>query len=154
MIHQLHRKNDEAASAYLQHLRADRPHNFTVCDADGWIYKRETKIARFVEHKPRGGRVQRTTAEILALQSEMIRRSVGISVLHPQSGVFIVYADPPFESAFAEWVDPWGMTVPRWESGPTWAANVPFSRELTGEDLRIFETGEAFPDGPQWDKAG
>jgi hypothetical protein len=46
------------------------------------------------------------------------------------------------------------MTVPRWESGPTWAANVPFSRELTGEDLRIFETGEAFPDGPQWDKAG
>jgi len=152
MIHQLHRKSNESASAYLQHLREDRPHTFTVCDSDGWIFKRATNIARYVEHKPRGGRLQRTTREILQLQQQLLLRAARVGTVHPQSGVFVVYADPPFTSAYVEWIDPFGCPVGTWDGhGPRWAGLVMLHREMEGEDLRVFETGEAFPDGPQPD---
>ncbi len=156
MIHQLRRKNNESASAYLQHLRDDRPHTFTVCDNDlsehgsGWIYKRETKIARYCEVKKRGDHVQSTTREVLQLQQQMLLRAANLRTVHPQSGVFVIYGDPPFTSAYCVWVDPYGYPVAPWDgSGPRWAGYVMLPRELTGEDLRIFEMGEVFPDGPQ-----
>jgi hypothetical protein len=139
LIHQTRRGKDESSSAYGQHVHEDHPKTFHWADVDGVLYKLDTGIMRIIEHKPIGQGISDSQRAILPLLAGCVDILVDQGVLHPESGVFIVNSDPPYEQAIIRRYrrDDDGRWVPG-RSGD--------APKLEGEPLRAFETGESVPE--------
>jgi hypothetical protein len=123
LIHQWRRGAKESGSAIGQHIFDHYPHDFDWCDLDGVIRKSRNGILRFVEHKPVGKRLHGSQSRILPLMAVLVTEAIRQHQAHAQSGVFVVYADPPFASALVEQI------------------GGPFRADLTGDELDRFLTG-------------
>lgn len=139
LIHQGNRRSHESSSAYGQHIHDDHPKTFHWADIDGVIYKLDTGILRVVEHKPVGGFIRDSQRAILPLLAGCVDILVDQGVLHPESGVFIVNSDPPFEAALVRRY--------RRDAGGNWVPGRSADGvKLDGEQLRAFESGESVPE--------
>lgn len=67
-------------------------------DVDGVIYRWETAALRIVEHKRRGGSLSDGQKKILSLLAESLQLLAARGLIHEQSGVFVVYSNPPYET--------------------------------------------------------
>lgn len=136
LIHQVSRGQNESSSAYGQHIHDDHPVDFHWADIDGVVYKLDTGIMRIIEHKPVGGALRDSQRAILPLLAGCIDILVDQDVLHPDSGVFVVNSDPPFDTAL----------VRRYRRSPDDGKYRPGSIRdavrLNGIDLADFETGK------------
>ncbi|HEX6970237.1 MAG TPA: hypothetical protein VF174_15690 [Micromonosporaceae bacterium] len=134
LIHQINRGNGESSSAYGQHIHDTYPQDFFWADVDGVIYKLATGIMRIVEHKPVGGSLRKSQTNILPMLAAALDVLVVEEVLNQDSGVFLVESDPPFDSARVR-------RYRREEDGKWVPGYARDAVELTGNDLRNFETG-------------
>lgn len=134
LIHQDKRGNGESSSAYGQHIHDDHENSFFWADVDGVIYKFATRIMRIIEHKPVDGSLSKSQRTILPLLAAALDVLVAEDVLDPDSGVFLVQSDPPYDTA--------RVRRYRRDADGTWIPGTSTDAvELTGEDLRHFETG-------------
>ena len=80
------------------------PRVFTWNDIDGALYRRETKLLRFFEHKSPGQKKEFAQFELLGLISRIVehvkgcqeaqRPSINQIKLHEYSGVYLIESDP------------------------------------------------------------
>lgn len=135
MIHQFGRRAHESSSAYGQHIHDDYEQDFYWADVDGVIYKVDTGILRIIEHKPAGVGLRPSQRAILPMLAAAVEILVADQGLHPDSGVFVVNSDYPFDAAgvrrYAQDVDG------KWVPGGSNRQPV----QLNGSDLANFETG-------------
>lgn len=97
LIHQNNRGMHESSSGYGQYLHDKHGNVFWLMDIDLIIYKRATKILRIGEQKPLRGSPRPSQRFLLPLLAVGLKTLVMVGVLHRQSGVFVIFADPPFE---------------------------------------------------------
>lgn len=111
MIHQTKRGPDESSSAFGQFLHDRLPRQFNVVDDDADLYlglyglnahARSTGILRKLEHKFSDQDLSRSQKEMLPLYAAMFYYGCAYRVLQPGSGVWIVTADEPFDSAMIQ----------------------------------------------------
>jgi hypothetical protein len=91
---------DESSSAFGQFI-----HDETACvmfsaDIDMVTYANGSKIMRVIEHKHVGRRLSGGQDTMLKILAQAIRVLIDVGQLGPQSGVFMIESNPPFEEAF------------------------------------------------------
>lgn len=138
LIHQTRRGHNESSSAYGQHIHDDHPNDFFWLDVDGGIYKNATRVLRFVEHKFPGGNLSKGQRTVLPLLARAVESLVVSGDVHPQSGVFVVTAEPP-----------WGESHITRVTAST-SSGVAY--RVAGTALRQFETGHVV-DGDDVERA-
>ena len=124
LIHQTKRTYQESSSAYGQHIYDDYPHTFYYCDIDGAQYKNATRVLRILEHKRPGQQIKPSEKTILGLLQKGIDTLIPAGIVHPDSGVYIVRSEPPWETAEIQSIKTGMIYI------------------LSGESLSKFETGE------------
>lgn len=82
-----------------QWITDNLPVTFFWCDIDGVVYKKSTRVLRIVEWKYPGQRLSKGQSTILPLLSKGINVLITMRILHPQSGVYGLWGEPPFDSA-------------------------------------------------------
>jgi len=130
LIHQSKRGSDESSSAFGQWIHDDLTREMFTPDIDTVVYKARTRILRVIEHKPRGMPLRRSQETVLPLLAKAIQLLAATRLVHPESGVFMVQADPPFESARVRQIDGWTRN------------SQPQSYEITGTKWISFMEGE------------
>jgi hypothetical protein len=98
LIHQTNRGPTESSSAFGQFVFDEVGRLMYWSDVDGVIYRRETAALRIVEHKRRGGSLSDGQKKILSLLAKSLQLLAATGLIHEQSGVFVVYSDPPYET--------------------------------------------------------
>lgn len=134
LVHQSSKNPHESSSALGQHVHDAYAKTFFFADIDGAIYKRSTGILRIVEHKHPGQEIRPSQKTLLPLLSVAVQGLVDAQLVHPESGVFAMWASEPFESAAVTRVRP-GAPVSTWAT-PKTASVLPHGT------LRAFLTGE------------
>lgn len=132
LIHQGKRGWRESSSAYGQHIRDDYATTFFFLDIDGCIYKVKTKVLRVIEHKRPTQSLKNSERDVLGLFAIAVDNLISREIVHPQSGVFVLYANDPWKDAVA-------MAIGSGQSR---------SAELSGRKLKQFETGEIMAEWP------
>lgn len=120
LIHLVNRGQHESSSSFGQFihdlgetLRGPWLQMFWM-DVDGAIYKKKTSILRIVEHKPHLGTLSKGQTEVLPLLAKGIQLLTATRLLHPQSGVFVINADPPYDEILVTQQKGWPL-VPVWQ---------------------------------------
>ena len=98
LIHQTKRGSRESSSAFGQFIRDTYPSTFDHMDIDSVIRAASVGILREIEHKFTGQQVKPSQQRILPLKAAITEESVKLGINKPGSGVFVVWADDPFES--------------------------------------------------------
>lgn len=132
LIHQANRGHDESSSAFGQWIHDELSHEMHAPDLDTVIYKVSTRILRVLEHKTRGKHPSKSQNAVLPLLAKAVQLLAATGLVHPDSGVFIVYSDPPYDSASVQQVEGWAARRAKMLCG-----------ELTGQPWRDFMQGEA-----------
>jgi hypothetical protein len=130
MIHQTNRGPHESSSAYGQHVHERYGRTFYFTDGDALTFKRSSQILRVIEHKYSGGVLspgQRVILPLIAIGLDSLAHLHGVD---PASGVFVMYADAPFEC----------VAVRRVMPDITFTLGEP--QLLAGPALDAFNTGE------------
>lgn len=107
LIHQRFRSPNESSSSFGQFIHDSFPNDFFRCDDDeATHYKLATKIWRDIEHKFDGQ--VRSRGQVVTMQKRAlaIRELIALHLVHPDSGSFVVWSDPPFASGSVSKVDP------------------------------------------------
>jgi len=99
LIHQSKRQPNESSSAYGQHIKDDLPNSFYFADVDGVVFRLSTKILRVLEHKFPGRPMKESEYKILSIIANALDGIVPARTIHPDSGVFVVHAEPPWKTA-------------------------------------------------------
>jgi hypothetical protein len=134
LIHQSAKSHNESSSALGQYVHDNLPTHFYFADIDAAIYKNATQILRIVEHKNPGQHIRPSQKRLLPLLSVAVMGLVNAELVHPQSGVFAMWGEAPFQSAAVTQV------VPR-QDASTWV-NPARATTLTTTGLRRFLGGE------------
>lgn len=134
LIHQSSKTSEESSSALGQHIHDNYPTTFFYADIDGAIYKKSTGILRIIEHKHHGQTIRRSQRALLPLLSVAVQGLADANLVHPESGVFAMWASSPFDVAAVHRVRP-GAALKSWDSSDG-ASMLPASL------LRSFLTGE------------
>lgn len=80
-----------------QYIHDTYPVEFYFADIDGAIFKKSTKIKRVFECKSPGQRLKPSQAWLLQDISKQLEEQIKSGEISPESGVFIVWGDPPFD---------------------------------------------------------
>lgn len=99
LIHQDSKKSDESSSALGQHVHDSYPTTFYFMDIDAAIYKRATRILRIVEHKNPDQVVRPSQRAVLPMLSLAVQGMVQANLVHPESGVFVLWSEGSFDTA-------------------------------------------------------
>ena len=99
MIHQNARTGHESSSALGQHIHDTYPKVFDWMDVDGVIFKKSKKLMRIVEHKEPGKTLSESQKRILPILAIGIQVAKDRNLLHPRSGVYVVWSSTPFLTA-------------------------------------------------------
>lgn len=110
-------------SAFGQWVHDNFPNNFFWSDVDGIVFKRATRILRVMEEKRPGQTLKDSQRTILPLLARGVSRLVDLGIIHPQSGVFIIYTEPPYTTATISQVDNY------------------INKELSTDEFKSFITG-------------
>lgn len=107
LIHLVNRGPNESSSPLGQHVHDHLPNQFYWMDADGIIYKKATKIWRFIEHKFAGQTLSNSQVDMLPKLATMIASAaVYNQVQRDESGCFVMWTDTEFTSAVVQRVLP------------------------------------------------
>lgn len=99
LIHQSRRGSHESSSALGDFVHNNLQLTMYVLDVDMVVYKVGTKILRVVEHKFEGQGLKPSQLSVLRLLAQAVESLIADGAVDAQSGVFAVWADPPFETA-------------------------------------------------------
>ena len=139
MIHQNNRGEHEASSGILQWIHDNVPRVMDVIDDDGNPHgfdiirrKIRPRLWRRIEHKHRAGKPRDSQTELLPIIAASIAGSITRKMLHPASGVFIVWADPPFNSGRIAIVHP---HLPFRHADPAELSGTPWKQFWTAIDI-------------------
>jgi len=100
MIHQTKRQSDESSSAIGQFVHDRLSKKLYWADIDGALLKRANRVLRAVEHKFRGQDLRPSQRAVLPILAEAIDVLIERGRVHPDSGVFVLTADPPFDDGY------------------------------------------------------
>ena len=131
LIHQNNRGLNESSSGFGQHIHDEYPCIFDVCDTDMIVHKSQYRLLRWIEQKPVDQDVRPSQRRILPFFAMMIKLLANqFRKLDPQSGVFIVWSNPPYSVASI------AQVLARWtyEIGPI--------ETFDSERFTKFKTGE------------
>lgn len=107
LIHQTQRGPHESSSPFGQFIHNSLGNTFYRVDDDqASHYKRATKVLRHIEHKFTGQIQSPGQVVVMAKWALAIRELVYMKDVHPESGSFVVYSDPPFTRGVIHRVDP------------------------------------------------
>lgn len=138
LIHQTSKSAHESSSALGQYVHDNYAKDFYYADIDAAVYKRATGVLRIIEHKHVGQSIRPSQKSILPLLSISVQGLVEAGLVHPESGVFTMWASDPFDVAAVQRVSP-GATAADWAS--TDGAAI-----LTESLLTAFLTGQLLAD--------
>lgn len=142
LIHQERRGPHEAASGLLQWIHDNVGRRMNVVDDDsqpGRFHVVRQRVSpplvREFEHKPSGFVLKDSQRFLLPIRALGLRSAVNVGQIHPDSGVFVVWSDPPHDSGVVAQVSPVLplMLSPR--------------MRLTGSEWRDFWAVRWIPDG-------
>lgn len=138
LVHQTSKSAHESSSALGQYVHDNYAKDFYYADIDAAVYKRATGVLRIIEHKHTGQSIRPSQKSILPLLSIAVQGLVQAGLVHPESGVFTMYASDPFDIA----------AVKRVSSGAKSAdwASTDGAALLTGSLLTAFLTGQVIAD--------
>lgn len=90
---------EQSSSAFGQYMSEKHPKTFFWCDIDGVIMKNMTGMLRVIEHKYVGQPVKPSQRAVLPLLAMGINCMKMVGRVHAESGVFVVWADAPFDKS-------------------------------------------------------
>lgn len=135
LVHQTRRGRDEASSAFAQAIHDNLPNDFFLMDADWLVYKKMTRTLRFIEHKYVNQALSPSQDAILprlAAALGHLRNTKDYAV--EESGVYVVWSDPPFTEGLVAEYDHQGKVGPaQLFGGDRWShflTGRPFDREV------------------------
>lgn len=131
LVHQDSKGPDESTSGYGQYIHDNYGNTFYWMDGDGILFKKRNRMLRFIEHKEFRQQLRPSQETILPILATLIQMLVMVRVIHEQSGVFVVYSDPPYVDA---------ITVRQIQ--PQWTLEFDAPITLDGVEKMHFETGE------------
>lgn len=134
LIHQFNRGAHESSSALGQFVHDEVGKGVWWSDIDGAVFKVDTRVLRVIEHKPSDGELSAGQERILQLLGMGIKSLIAHELVHPQSGVFVVRSEPPFNTSLVQRYRHWPLT----RDG--------LRVEMHGEQWRRFLAGEIDPD--------
>lgn len=134
LIHQTSKAAHESSSALGQHVHDNFPTTFFYADIDAAILKRATGLLRIIEHKNPGQSIRPSQKALLPLLSIAVQGLIEAGLVHPESGVFTMWASSPFDVAAVQRVRP-GADTTDW-------ASIDGAAVLPGRLLNNFLTGE------------
>lgn len=94
------RDPSRSSSELGQMVKETLPRTMFFMDVDGVVYKKATRILRVIEQKQPGQQLKPSQETIFPMFARMIAREIEDGLLDSQSGVFVMVAMAPFESAF------------------------------------------------------
>lgn len=146
MIHLTNRGPHESSSAFGQFihdmgesLRGVWLQMFWT-DIDGVIFKKKTSILRVIEHKPHLDTMSEGQKVVLPLLAKSIQLLSATGLLHAQSGVFVINADPPYDEILVTQQKGW-QSVSVWR--PVKLVGELRDRFLQGEVVELDEPARA-----------
>lgn len=137
LIHQTRRGADESSSAYGQHIHDTYPRDFYALDADLVTFRDADGVLRVVEHKFPGQSISGGQRRVLRLLALGIAELARWGHIRDESGAFLYTAGAPWDRAVVQRITPS-------TTGPALGPPV----ELTGRQLREFNTGRTIGESP------
>lgn len=97
MVENFRRDPDVSSSELGQYIHDNYPVHFYFADIDGAIYKKATRMKRVLECKRPGQPLKASQKWLLEDVAKEIGRQIELGLISPESGVFGVWGDPPFD---------------------------------------------------------